>query len=184
MARSVLDTGRAGGCSLSLLVCSPSRFSGLEPGSPSRARGLGMRVGEEGALVGVWPREGIGPGCEAIPVPCVAATSYPYLPSPADRWGNSTLSHWGHPMGIPEEAWSCAHPPPPTGLAAGQRGDPGPRLHGASVVTGSGVQASSRKQGGLVLGSLGNSGQWLEAPECGAPAGGTSHPHVISLPLI
>lgn len=117
-------------------------------------------------------------------MPCLAATSYPYLPSPADRWGNSTLSHWGHPMGIPEEAWSCAHPPPPTGLAAGQRGDPGPSLHGASVVTGSGVQASSRKQGGFILGSLGNSGQWLEAPECGAPAGGTSHPHGISLPLI
>lgn len=39
-------------------------------------------------------------------------------------------------------------------------------------------------RGGLVLGSLGNSGQWLEAPECGAPAGGTSHPHGISLPLI
>ena len=159
MARPVLDAGRAGGCSLSLLVCSSSRFSGLEPGSPSRARGLGMRVGEEGALVGVWPREGIGPGCEAIPGPCFAATSYPYLPSPADRWGNSTLSHWGLPMGIPEEAWSCAHPPPPPGC----RPDRGPGAQPPRGFCGHRVRSAGKFQKARGFGSWLPREQWAVA---------------------
>lgn len=62
------------------LVYSSSSFSGLEPGCPSRARGLGTsgEVGgwkeEEGPLTGVWLRKGIGPGFEAILEPCLTAT--------------------------------------------------------------------------------------------------------------
>lgn len=42
-ARTALDAACAGGCNLSLLVCSSSSFSGLEPGSLRRARALGLR---------------------------------------------------------------------------------------------------------------------------------------------
>lgn len=42
-------------------------------------------VGEEGALAGVWLRKGLGPGCEAIPGPCLATA---FLSIHDSEWGS------------------------------------------------------------------------------------------------
>lgn len=53
------------------------------------------------ALAEVWLSEGIRLERKAIPGPALLSPSCPYLPSPADRWGSSTLSHGGLPHGLP-----------------------------------------------------------------------------------
>lgn len=77
------------------LVYSSSSFSGLEPGCPSRARGLGTSWGwrkkKEGALAGVWLRKGIGPRCEVILGPCLTAIFLSILALTCEQLGKLYL---------------------------------------------------------------------------------------------
>lgn len=70
---------------------------------------MGVRGGSRvrgPALAEVWLRKGIRTECEAILGPTLLSPSCPYLPSPADKWVSSTLSHGCHPHGLLEEVWS------------------------------------------------------------------------------